>query len=166
MSKMSNTAETTIGHSALSELTGLSARQLRRRVDQGIIPPPQGGLYPRDKTLMGLLRHLKSRVETGGGTHLAEKIKLTAARRQKVEVELQALKSQFLPKGQVATVLLNMAINQRRALMGALTTDFPNQLKELDPITLRLLMQTKVDEVCDMMQANARKHCDTPPPEQ
>lgn len=160
---MNKIPQQTIGTAELSALTGMTKRTLRRHYELGHMPRPTAGRYPFDETIRQLLAHQAARVEAGGGTHLAEKTKLITARREKVEVEFQALRRLYVPLDEVAPILKNLQANQRACLLRVLADESPVKLAYKGPIALRQILADTMDSLCDEFQSRTREWLDAPP---
>ena len=101
---MNSNAEPTYGADFYAKLFRLTTRRIQQLAKDGIIPKSGRGKYPLLGVISGYVAYLQERAlsgEVGPAEYQNEKALKTKFEREKLEIEVQVLKGELVPKAQV-----------------------------------------------------------------
>lgn len=111
----------------VADMLGLSARRVQQLVAENVVPKPLKGLYNLRDAVKGYIRYLSERAIGGatggiGGKHVAASIaesraRSEAAKAERAEIELAALKGELVPLEDVQDAWVVMATNMRARML-------------------------------------------------
>lgn len=141
-------AATGYDSSFFAKLLMISQRRIQQLAKDGVIPQPIEGKYDLVKTIQGYVKFLQDRVHGGGSsTDLnKEKIRLTSANANKVEIEVEVLKGTLIPAEVVAQVWSDQCTAFKQKVL-SLPTKLSHQLSAIQDATqIEALLKSHVKE--------------------
>lgn len=133
-----------------SKLFGLTERHIRRLAKEGIIPKNGRGEYPLLKTVSAYVSYLRDGMSNNGRGDTSkqlqeEKIKLTRAQREKIDIDIDQMTAQLIPCDEYY-LALSTALKTVVATLGSLG-DILEREMQLPPEAL-----IRIEEITDSLR--------------
>lgn len=129
--KIENVSSVTVAGTVLADLFGLTERRIRQLAEEGIITKVTRGRYDLSTSVRNYIVHLKTNNDlkdnkTDGKLDIEnEEVLLVKARREKVELEVAAMKGQMHYSYDVERVMNDMLANFRAKILALPTKAAP-----------------------------------------
>ncbi|MBA4510212.1 hypothetical protein H1057_19600 [Clostridium sporogenes] len=150
--KIQNVDSVTVSSSVLSDIFGLTERRVRQLAEEGIIVKIKRGRYDLSSSVRNYIIHLKTNNDlkedkTKEIDYDMEHALLERARREKVELELAAMRGQMHHSEDVERVMNDMLANFRSKLLALPTKASPMLIARDDIGTIQEILHNQMLEV-------------------
>lgn len=99
----------------IAAVLDLTERRVQQLVLDGVLPKPAHGYYSVLDCMQSYVRHLRAKID--GSNAPAERARLLSAQREKVEIEVAALRRDLIPAAEVRDVIGRVIGNARSILL-------------------------------------------------
>lgn len=151
--KIQNVDSVTVSSSVLSDIFGLTERRVRQLAEEGIIVKIKRGRYDLSSSVRNYIIHLKTNNDLKEDKtdkeidYDMEHALLERARREKVELELAAMRGQMHHSEDVERVMNDMLSNFRSKLLALPTKASPMLIARDDIGTIQEILHNQMLEV-------------------
>ncbi len=151
--KIQNVDSVTVSSSVLSDIFGLTERRVRQLAEEGIIVKIKRGRYDLSSSVRNYIIHLKTNNDLKEDKtdkeidYDMEHALLERARREKVELELAAMRGQMHHSEDVERVMNDMLANFRSKLLALPTKASPMLIARDDIGTIQEILHNQMLEV-------------------
>ncbi|MBE1306022.1 hypothetical protein G4W71_18630 [Clostridium botulinum] len=151
--KIENVDSVTVSSSVLADIFGLTERRVRQLAEEGIIVKIKRGRYDLSSSVRNYIIHLKTNNDLKEDKtdkeidYDMEHALLERARREKVELELAAMRGQMHNSEDVERVMNDMLSNFRSKLLALPTKASPMLIARDDIGTIQEILHNKMLEV-------------------
>lgn len=151
--KIQNVDSVTVSSSVLSDIFGLTERRVRQLAEEGIIVKIKRGRYDLSSSVRNYIIHLKTNNDLKEDKtdkeidYDMEHALLERARREKVELELAAMRGQMHHSEDVERVMNDMLSNFRSKLLALPTKASPMLIARDDIGTIQEILHNQMLEI-------------------
>ncbi len=140
----------------LARLLNLSVRRVQQLAREGVIPRAARGRYELGPSVQGYIKYLQAQVDNPDETVAANRAKLDAARRRKIERENLVEEGKLISLDEIGETFVelgHLVRNAHRALSSRLASRL---IGVDDEIAIERIIRTELDEVDRNLAERAR----------